>query len=51
MKLKMKIKIKYKAFMFIYKPEMDTVKTPANIIKPVFNKNPQPLALHVAARA
>jgi len=51
MKLKMKIKIKYKAFMYIYKPETDTVITPANIIKPVFSKTPQPLPLQTAVCA
>ena len=51
MKIKMKIKIKYKAFIYIYKPELDTVKTPAKIYKPVFAKTPQLIPARAAVQA
>lgn len=40
MKMKLKIKIKYKAFIYHYVPELNTVKTPVKIVKPSFAKNP-----------
>jgi len=47
----MKIKVKYKAFLYIYKPELDAVKTPAKIIRPVFSKNPPLIPAHIAVQA
>jgi len=51
MKIKMKLKVKYKAFMYIYTPQVDELKTPSKIIKPVFAKNPQLIPACVPVRA
>jgi hypothetical protein len=51
MKLKMKIKVKYKAFMYVYKPQVDPVKTPAQIIKPVFASKAHLMPAHALIRA
>jgi len=51
MKLKMKIKVKYMAFIYVYKPQLDMINTPAKIIKPIFPNTPQLLPALAAVKA
>ena len=51
MKMKLKIKIKYKAFIYEYKPELNTIKVPAKIVNPIFPRNPLVIPAHAALQA